>query len=283
MDYKHYYQIQKCYDKRQMGMDLISDNFLANDIARAIIGVVHAYNFYEKLAELAPNEQSRQVILSIQQDKARHYYMFTMILSILGGEQRQIPMGELPMEFEDGVRTAISNELQPASFYQYIATRAMDNSIQMNFMNASNDEQRHVSLLQDILMSINLEGVNSINNKEGQEYKEYVLKLINEFIKVQDEYPLIFSIETKYLDNNREAIQLRNGVINSFEYSEDRVPEKYKDIHEELLRILSSYRESYEKLYIAIVIGDSRAVGENVGRLYQLDIDLNKVINDLSM
>lgn len=44
----------------QMGMGqgmLNSDISLINDISRAIIGEVHAYQFYQGLAALAPNEQ----------------------------------------------------------------------------------------------------------------------------------------------------------------------------------------------------------------------------------
>lgn len=148
----------------------------------------------------------------------------------------------------------------------------------------TNSQQRNASPLQSMynsLLSIDLQGENSTGNEGEQAYKQYVLKFIDEFIKVQNEYPLIFSIETKYLATNREAIQLRNRAINSFQYPEDRVPEKYKVIHQELLQTLAAYRESYENLYLAIAAGESRVVGENVGRLYQLDINLNRIIDEL--
>lgn len=107
-----------------------SDTFLINDVSKAIIGEVHAYNFYPKLAELAPNEQDRQVILRIQRDEAKHYHWFTMILRRLGGQQPQIPAGELPMTFREGVKTAIRDELEAAAFYQDISSRATDRHIQ---------------------------------------------------------------------------------------------------------------------------------------------------------
>jgi rubrerythrin len=69
MKYSSYYE----NDKWQIDMNIMdNDNPLANDIRKAIIGEVHAYNFYQRLAKLAPNEQYRQIILSIQQDEARH-------------------------------------------------------------------------------------------------------------------------------------------------------------------------------------------------------------------
>lgn len=142
----------------QMGMDMGpmgDDIFLINDIIEAIIAEVHAYNFYELLARMADNEQDRQIILRIQSDEARHYRWFTMILQRLGGQLPQIPAGRLPSNFEDGVREAIITELNAASFYQDIVYRAISHMVQMHFMHASQDEQRHASLFQYMLTNIN--------------------------------------------------------------------------------------------------------------------------------
>ncbi|REE91554.1 rubrerythrin [Paenibacillus taihuensis] len=128
--------------------------FLIPDISRSIIGEVHAYQFYQRLAELAPNEQNRQTILRIQRDEAKHYRWFTMIMSNLGGQQPQIPTGEVPMTFREGVRTAINHELEAAAFYQDVAYRATDRPIEMHFMHAMHDEQRHASLFQLMLSSL---------------------------------------------------------------------------------------------------------------------------------
>ena len=132
------------------------------------------------------------------------------------------------------------------------------------------------------IMSFNNKSVDSMANVNEQEYKQYVLTWIDEFVEVQNVNPLIFSIETKYLDNNREAIQARIRVINNFKYAEDRVPEAYKELHKEFLQVLTVYREAYENLYLAITTGDSRAVGENVGRLYEADIILERIRSTLS-
>ncbi len=126
-----------------MGMgqvNISSDAHLVDDISRAVIGEVHAYNFYERLAELAPNEQDRLVILRIQRDEARHYHWFTMMLSRMGAQQPQIPAGDLPESYEEGVKTAIRDELEAAAFYQDIASRATTPFVQRHFMHASHDE-----------------------------------------------------------------------------------------------------------------------------------------------
>lgn len=135
-------------------MNLGQDAFLMNDISKAIIGEVHAYNFYERLAALAPDEQYRQIIRSIQRDEARHYHWFTMMIRMMGGQLPQIPQGELPVNFKDGVRTAIRHELETAAFYQDISMRATTHHVQMHFMHAMHDEQRHASWFQYMLTAI---------------------------------------------------------------------------------------------------------------------------------
>lgn len=157
MNYNTYYQRQHGFGGGQMGMGQgisSSDTHLINDISKAIIGEVHAYNFYQRLAELATNEQDRQIILRIQRDEAKHYHWFTMILRRMGGQQPQIPAGELPTRFKEGVRTAIHDELEASAFYQDIASRATEHHIQMHFMHASHDEQRHASWFQYMLMHL---------------------------------------------------------------------------------------------------------------------------------
>jgi len=131
------------------------DMNLINDVSNAIILEVLAYNFYQRLAELAPNEQDRQTILRIQRDEQKHYHWFSMILRRMGGQQPTIPAVVLPLNFEEGVRTAIKDELEAAAFYQDIAYRAEDiHPIQMHFMHASHDEQRHATWFQNMMMNI---------------------------------------------------------------------------------------------------------------------------------
>lgn len=152
-----------------MGMDLTSDAHLKYDVTKAIIGEVHAYNFYQRLAQLAPNEQFRQIILRIQRDEAKHYHWFTMILRMMGGQQPQIPPGELPTDFKEGVQKAIQDELEASSFYQDIASRATTHHVQMHFIHASHDEQRHANWFQNMLMidNMNMNHLSSAEIPEG--------------------------------------------------------------------------------------------------------------------
>lgn len=58
------------------------------------------------------------------------------------------------MTFREGVSTAIRDELEAATFYQDIASRATDRHIQMHFMHASHDEQRRASWFQYMLFNL---------------------------------------------------------------------------------------------------------------------------------
>lgn len=139
---------------QHMGMEqglFSSDADLINDISKAVILEVQAYNFYESLLDFIDNEQDRSVILRIQKDESKHYHWFTMILNMLGARILQIPDGELPTELTQGIKTAIQKEIDAQEFYQDISYRANTHPIQMHFMHAAQDEQRHATLLQNML------------------------------------------------------------------------------------------------------------------------------------
>lgn len=127
------------------------DARLIPDIRQAIIGEAQAYDYYERLAALAPNAFARRIILSIRQDEARHRRWFTMILLRLGGRVPFIPPAPLPRRYREGLRDAIRDELEAAAFYQNIAFRAVSRPIDNRFLHAARDEHRHASWLQYLL------------------------------------------------------------------------------------------------------------------------------------
>lgn len=153
--------MQNGFGNIPMGMDLTSDAHLVEDVSRAIILEVQAYYFYQRLVELTPNEQFRQIIFSIQRDEMKHYHWFTMILRMMGGQQPQIPFVEIPRDFKEGVQKAIQNEVEAFSYYQDISSRAATHPVQMHFMHALQDEQRHATWLQNMLMMDNTEMIHS--------------------------------------------------------------------------------------------------------------------------
>ncbi len=156
--------MQNGFGSNPMGMNISSDAHLIEDVSRAIILEVQAYNFYQRLVELTPNEQFRQIIFRIQRDEMKHYHWFTMILRMMGGQQPQIPFGEIPKDFTEGVQKAIQKELEASSYYQDISSRATTHPVQMHFMHASHDEQRHATWFQNMLLMDNMEMNHSNSN-----------------------------------------------------------------------------------------------------------------------
>lgn len=116
---------------------------LYDDISEAVIREVHSYNFYTKLAALAPGMRLRQTIINIREDEARHYGSFTAALQKLGARMPMIPAGGAPSSVQEGLREAIKAETEAAAFYKSIASRTQSRSIQTQFHNAARDEQQH--------------------------------------------------------------------------------------------------------------------------------------------
>lgn len=142
-------------DMDRMGMRRrTTDMMLADDISKAIVGEVQAYYFYDALAEMADNDKDRETIKSIQEDEAKHYQWFSTLLKDMGRELPRVPAGQQPRDFEQGVKSAIQDELAANEFYLDISYRATDPDIKMTFLYASQDEQRHATLLTNILMSL---------------------------------------------------------------------------------------------------------------------------------
>ncbi|MGE5496256.1 MAG: ferritin family protein [Burkholderiales bacterium] len=130
-------------DQRPLRTPAGRDFQLSDEIGEAVIREVHAYNYYTKLAALAPGLRLRQAILRIRQDEAEHYGSFTTALQRLGARMPMIPAGAAPASFQEGLREAIKAENEAAAFYNSVASRAKSRSIQTQFMNAARDEQQH--------------------------------------------------------------------------------------------------------------------------------------------
>lgn len=130
------------------------DMILEDDIKKVIVDEAQAYYYYDALADLANSEEAQQLVRSIQEDEAKHYRWFSNILKRMGEDVPQIPMGEMPSDFMEGVKKSILDELEANEFYQDIAYRSSDPDIVMHFMHAAGDEQRHATLLQNILMTM---------------------------------------------------------------------------------------------------------------------------------
>lgn len=130
------------------------------------------------------------------------------------------------------------------------------------------------------ILGFNFKNSYSLNNNQDEEYKKYVISWIDEFQSVQEKSPIIFTFDKDFTDKTRRPIQLRIDKLNEFNYS-NKVPEKYGDTNKKLLETIDSYKQNYEKLYEAISTQNGQLVGESVGNLYESDIILQQIEDNL--
>lgn len=116
------------------------------DLEKAINGEYKAIRTYEKLAELAPNEDFRRIIMGIRNDEVRHIRHFSEIYSRwTGGRQPYLASVSLPASFKVGVEESIRDELEDSKFYQDVSVMTGDPYARKALMLASHDEQRHAT------------------------------------------------------------------------------------------------------------------------------------------
>lgn len=126
---------------QMMGM-----NSLIRDIEKAANGEYHAIQTYERLLQLAPTAEDRDVISKILEDERKHFASFTTIYrQFTGNAPALTPIHQLPASFIPGIISSIADELEDSKFYQNMSEHVMDGTLRRIFLNASHDEQRHAT------------------------------------------------------------------------------------------------------------------------------------------
>lgn len=121
-----------------------SPSNIVMDLTKALNGEYNAICFYEKLAQLAPNDEIRNRILEIRKDEMRHYHGFSYIFTCLTGQQPSPQITEaLPTDFKNGVITAFHDEQDAVDFYHQVARETNIPYISNQFSSNASDEQNH--------------------------------------------------------------------------------------------------------------------------------------------
>lgn len=120
------------------------DYELVPEIERAINGQYNAIYAYGKLAQAAPTEEERKVILEIRGDEIRHYKVFSGIYYTLTNRRPAPKMaGKFPSAYREGLKAAFKDEQETVDFYLDIADKARSPYIRQEFRRAAADEQNH--------------------------------------------------------------------------------------------------------------------------------------------
>ncbi|MDH7479215.1 MAG: ferritin-like domain-containing protein [Syntrophomonadaceae bacterium] len=120
------------------------DYDLVPEIEKAINGQYGAIIAYARLAEAAPSEEEKKVILEIRGDEIRHYKVFSGIYYGLT-KRRPAPQvtERFPLTYREGLEAAFKDEQETVDFYLDIADKARSPYIKQVFRRAAADEQNH--------------------------------------------------------------------------------------------------------------------------------------------
>ncbi len=130
--------------------DIRQNQGLIRDINRAANDEYQAIQYYSALANMAPNNQIKQIILAIRQDEIRHLNAFSRSFHRLTGGYPNLTLQEPPKSFRQGIRESIKDEGQTPAFYRSIASRTTDEPTRRRFLQAAMDEARHEQLFRQM-------------------------------------------------------------------------------------------------------------------------------------
>lgn len=117
---------------------------LVPHLIKALNGEYHAIHCYEKLANLAPNQETKRQILEIRNDEIRHYHLFSHIYTSLTGKKPSPQLTEPCADhFQNRVIASFKDEQETVDFYHEVARETDDAVIKNAFQQAAADEQNH--------------------------------------------------------------------------------------------------------------------------------------------
>lgn len=128
-------------------------------------------------------------------------------------------------------------------------------------------------------ITFNYKNIYSVDSPEEQEYKQYVVQFINDLNKLRNQYPVVFKPDIKYLSDNTIAIQKRSEYLKTFNFPDDKVPEKYRDVHKKLKETLEIYNEAFSDILLATASGDTKSVSKNLEKLRNADKAMIEIEN----
>lgn len=132
------------------------DQAMAAEILRAVQREERAGNFYERLAQQAPSENVRTLIMIIRDERIKHLQNFSQLYRQMTGREPQLLQEPVPAPetFTRGVELAIRDELESVDAYRDIADGSADPRIKRAFQRAAEDEYRHSTWFANILVGL---------------------------------------------------------------------------------------------------------------------------------
>ncbi len=117
-------------------------------ILAGIQGEASAIDFYSRLADLAPDQQHKNDILSVLEDEKVHLQQFTNLYIMLTRSQPLYQIEKIPFHtYEEGLQKAYHAELADYELYQNGSTFIPNSPVREAFLRAATDEIEHAKRL----------------------------------------------------------------------------------------------------------------------------------------
>jgi hypothetical protein len=119
-------------------------------------------------------------------------------------------------------------------------------------------------------------------NTQQVEYEDEVERFIQEIKVVQDNNPInIQAYESEGGEFVYNALSEREKVLNNYNYTENMVPDKYINIHRQLVEFIAIYKEGINIIREGILYSNQARAKEDISKVITANTLLNKIRDDL--
>lgn len=118
-------------------------------LIEAMTGEAEARLYYEKLMQMAPNQQEADIIRHFFEDETKHFHNFSMLYRMITGTCPVLPPIAAPTitNYVEGIEQAILDELEAYDFYRDIYLASSNHMVRNIFLEAFTDESEHATHL----------------------------------------------------------------------------------------------------------------------------------------
>ncbi len=125
-------------------------------LTTTMIGEQDAIDYYEKLAQMAPNENFARVIMGFREDEMKHLGNSKALFKRLSGQSPELPPVKQPRirSFQEGLEQAIFDELGAYEAYRNIYLDNDQPIIRNIFFENLTDEMEHAAKINFMLTAL---------------------------------------------------------------------------------------------------------------------------------
>ena len=181
-------------------------NYLIQELNQSIVLEATSIDFYNRLAEVAPNEVYKQNILKIVEDEKEHLRLFINLFLQITGNQPVYEISKVVVSsFEEGLITAYERALKDFNTYRNIYLLIDHPMMRDIFLRAFTDEMEHATRLNRLRTELHSNRHTMISNPVKQDLS------VNTPMRDYGPEPLAMNIHRAATQNNHFRRTLWTG------------------------------------------------------------------------